>query len=50
MGALVPDAPGVVAILVAEAPPGVPIKIVGLYVNGAAIPLVASAPVSFTVN
>jgi len=50
MGALTPDAPGVLAILVAEAPPGAPIKIVGLYLNGAEIPLFASGLGSFKVN
>jgi hypothetical protein len=35
---------------VAGAPSGLTIKIVGLYLNGAEIPLFASAPGSFTVN
>jgi hypothetical protein len=44
------DALGGSAVSVAGVPPGLTIQIVGLHLNGAGIPLFASAPVSFTVN
>jgi hypothetical protein len=44
------DALGGSAVSVGGVPPGLTIQIVGIHLNGAGIPLFASAPVSFTVN
>ena len=44
------DAVGGSAVSIPGVPAGLTIQIVGLHLNGAGIPLFASAPVSFTVN